>query len=291
MNVSLRAKFLGLHVKDSPDALLGKAIGRAPWFITVQVTKELKRRGHKIYGRKDVEADFIIAQLALKYQDAANIVIGSDLDLLALTTNIKAMISPQNRNRGMVLEKAAILQYFDIGERELFIIAASSNCTNLIPLDEDVKFRDVHEFVLEHPAAVTDFDFSGWKGAGDHDLEMFATDLRQLYEQRHSPIKGLLCLPVIKPDDIPQQPMWLKFCSETVPGTGTLRRPMLLQRMKAVIGEDGLIRKNIDTIRAESGMYMIPGIILQPIIAQDRNRQKQIGSREIATTLKKFQTA
>jgi hypothetical protein len=98
-------------------------------------------------------------------------------------------------------------------------------------------------------------------------------------------------LPVINPDDIPQQPMWLKFCSETVPGTETLRHPMLLQRMKAVTGEDGLVRKNIDTIRAESGMYMIPGITLQPIIAQDRNRQKQTGSREIAITLNKFQAA
>jgi hypothetical protein len=76
--------------------------------------KEVKRRGHKIYGRKDVESDFINPQLALKYQDAENIVIGSDLELLALTTNIKAMISPQNRYRGMVLEKAAILHYFDI---------------------------------------------------------------------------------------------------------------------------------------------------------------------------------
>jgi hypothetical protein len=35
-----------------------------------------------------VEADVIIAQLALQYQNAKNIVLGIDLDLLALTTNI-----------------------------------------------------------------------------------------------------------------------------------------------------------------------------------------------------------
>jgi hypothetical protein len=143
----------------------------------------------------------------------------------------------------MVLEKAAILHYFDIGERELFVIAASSNCTNLIPLDEDLKFRAVHEFVFEHPAAVADFDFSGWKGAGDNDVEMFATNLRQLYEQRHAPIKGLFRLPVMRPDDIPQQPMWLKFCSETVPGTGTLRRPMLVNRWRTT---EDFIEDSID---------------------------------------------
>jgi hypothetical protein len=49
--------------------------------------KNLKRRGHKIYGRKDVESDFIIAKLAFKYQGAKHIAIGNGLDLLALTTN------------------------------------------------------------------------------------------------------------------------------------------------------------------------------------------------------------
>jgi hypothetical protein len=37
-----------------------------------------------------------------------NIVIGTDLDLLSLTTNIKAMISPQNRHQGIRAESGSI---------------------------------------------------------------------------------------------------------------------------------------------------------------------------------------
>ena len=254
MNRGLRGVFLGLKTILPPNQCLGRAIGRPDWTITVSLADELRRRGYEVFGDREIESDHTIAQIALRDR-RDYVVIGCDMDLLALTNNIRGMVSPQNRNRGVFLEKAAMLRLFGLSERQFFIAFAASNCTNVVPLVPDTKFASVCEFLDENPGAVSRYDFSGWEGSSVDAVGSFAIALRRLYNERTVRSPDLIKIPQITPRFMRTRPLWLEFCNEEF--AGELRRPTLLNRLRAVISEDGSILKDEATVRKEQGMLIL----------------------------------
>lgn len=231
LNQGLRGAFLGLQTEINPGKLLGRAIGRPDWWLTLMIADELRKLDYPVYGRPNAEADQIIAEIAVSIPDDY-VVVGSDMDLLALTTGIRGMVSPQNRNRGIFLEKSDILKEYDLTERELFIVFALSNSTNLVPLWDNSTFHSILDVCSCYPEIVESADLSC---LGDSDeIAQVTASLNDLISRRFTPLAPK-DLPEIKespeisiPDTLP---LWRDFSSE-MKANSTLRRASLKQKLE-----------------------------------------------------------
>jgi hypothetical protein len=102
LNQGIRGLYLKQQTNVNPEVLIGRSIGRPGWWMTFMVMKALHQMEYEVYGTEYVEADTTIAQLALQQATGKCFVVGSDLDLLALTHGVQGMITPQNRITGML---------------------------------------------------------------------------------------------------------------------------------------------------------------------------------------------
>jgi hypothetical protein len=133
------------------------------------------------------------------------------------------------------LKKSDILALFDLTERQFFVAFAASNSSNVLPLDENVKFGDVVEFMETHPNAANRFDFSGWGEVSVEQLADFSLAVSDLFQQRTVRTQESLAIPAIAPDQIHKQRRWIEFCSETFDNGNTFRRQQLFDRLITVI--------------------------------------------------------
>jgi hypothetical protein len=237
LNRGFRGVYLGQQTQNDPKKLIGRGIGRPPWWITVLMSRFLAEKGFPIFGSAHIESDVVISQLANQFNDC--VVVGSDMDLLSLSFSIRGMVTPQNRHSGIYLAKSSILEHFQLGALEFFICFACSNSSNFVPFQNNVKFGNILEYYRENPDGVKNYDFSKWTGLDENECARVKAELTKLILERKAVVDPSMENPSYVSADIPTDPIWLKFCSEKAEN-GAFRRQKLYDRMTAVFNEKSL---------------------------------------------------